>query len=834
MKTLTMILVGLVAFTVRADDDPFTAIRSYKQGQSRSAEVAIDKAIRDAKRAEYAAIETKLIAVLEDEKTTSEARSLTCKWLARIGSDKCVPVLSKMLKDEKLSHMARFALEPNPSPAAGDALRAALTTAKGKLLIGVINSVGDRRDATAVAALAGLAKSAEESLAAINALGKIGTADAAKALESFTGEPPVPQAVSQARLACAAQLAASNPTAANVIYNAVANSKESPVNRLAAHIGLLSMLAGPAQSDAVVAALKSNEQIVWQAAAQVLRDTASNELADAVAEKLPSLREQGQAAALAVLADRPTARLRPALLQILANSKEVPLRLTALDAMKSFATAEDVSTLAGIAATNVPDEPAAARKVLEQNNSNGFKDALLKQATEGESAKRIVAIKVLTTRSPQTFGEPVAKLINDTDEAVRREALVSLSAIGTPAQLPLVARSIEQAKDDGTRNAAADAAQKICARATDKSACAAILVPAIDKAPTPQTRSAILKVLPQVGTDDALAAVCKAVDSEDADTRDAGVRALSDWPTLAAADQLLTLAGSAPKATHAVLALRGYVRLARNATDLPEDKRLAMFKSALAAAKRPDEKKLVISGLGDLPGVATLDLLRPFLKENGLKDEAAQASIKIATVLVSTHSALAKESLEEIKSATTNAELIKQANEALKNVDALAGCITTWKISGPYTVDQKDGLALIDVPLGPELKGIKIEWKNPPAPSKPENAWQIDLLKAFGGNNRVAYAKASVWSDKAQKVRLEIGSDDGIKIHLNDQQVFAKNEVRRFQPNQDKKTVDLKEGENTLMVKITQGGGDWAFSIRIRDEKGAPAKGFSLTAPPSK
>lgn len=834
MKTITLCLLTLITFTARADDDPFVSIRSYKQGQSRSAEVAIDKAIHDARPADYAAIETKLIAVLEDEKAPPEAKSLTCKWLARIGSDKCVPALSKLLADEKLSHMARFALEPNTSAAAGEALRTALATAKGNLLIGVINSVGEKRDAGAVTALADLAKKdAQVSLPAINALGKIGTIEAANALEGIT-DSANQVSLAQARLECASRLAASNPAAANAIYTSLAGSKDSPVIRLAANIGLLSGMTGQAQIDAVMTALSSNDQVIWQAAAQVVRDSASPELADAVAAKLVTLKAEGQAAVLAVLVDRQHVKLRPALLQILANSKEPALRLTALEAMKTFASAEDIPMLAGIAATNVPDEPSAARKVLEQNNSAGFKEALLRQAQEGESARRVVAIKVLTMRSPQSFGEPIAKMIDDSDEVVRREALASLSSIGTPAQLTNIARSIEQAKDDGMRNAAADAAQKICARATDKAACAAVLLPALDKATSPQTRGAILKVLPHIGTDAALAAVRKAVDSDDADTKDAGIRALAEWTSPAAADQLLQLAQTAPKATHFVLALRGYVRLVRNSTDLSPDKRFDMLKSALAAAKRPEERKLVISALGDVPSAASLDLLRPFLKEAGLKDESAQAAIKVATVLISTNSSLARTALEEIKSSTQNAELLKQANEALKNIDALAGCITTWRIAGPFTVDQKDGLALIDVPLGPEVEGATTDWKNPPAPSKPESAWQIDLLKAFGGNNRVAYAKASVWSEKAQKVRLEIGSDDGVKVMLNGKQVFAKNQVRRFIANEDKVKTELKQGENTLLLKITQGGGDWAFSMRIRDEKGGAIEGLSLTAPPGK
>ena len=46
--------------------------------------------------------------------------------------------------------MARYALEPIPDPSVDDALRDALGKLKGRLLVGVIGSLGVRRDAKAV------------------------------------------------------------------------------------------------------------------------------------------------------------------------------------------------------------------------------------------------------------------------------------------------------------------------------------------------------------------------------------------------------------------------------------------------------------------------------------------------------------------------------------------------------------------------------------------------------------------------------------------------------------------------------------------------------------
>ncbi|MCX6620598.1 MAG: hypothetical protein NTY38_05890, partial [Acidobacteria bacterium] len=88
----------------------------------------------------------RLIAILKDPGTSVYARAKACQKLAVVGDRHAVPVLAALLTDEHLALYARFGLEPIPDPAAGDALRAALDQVNGRLLVGVINSLGVRRD----------------------------------------------------------------------------------------------------------------------------------------------------------------------------------------------------------------------------------------------------------------------------------------------------------------------------------------------------------------------------------------------------------------------------------------------------------------------------------------------------------------------------------------------------------------------------------------------------------------------------------------------------------------------------------------------------------------
>src|SRR5687767_14741035 len=109
--------------------------------------------------------QTRLLLAVVQSNVELAARSRALQQLALVATKDAVTPLTALLADEKLGQYARDVLEQMPDPAAGDALRAALGTLKGKALIGVVNSLGVRRDEKAVAALGPLASSGDAELA---------------------------------------------------------------------------------------------------------------------------------------------------------------------------------------------------------------------------------------------------------------------------------------------------------------------------------------------------------------------------------------------------------------------------------------------------------------------------------------------------------------------------------------------------------------------------------------------------------------------------------------------------------------------------------------------
>jgi HEAT repeat protein len=153
-----------------------------------------------------------LVQILKDPAATEFQKDKACMRLAMVGTKEAVPALAALLSDPQFSHYARFGLVPIPDPSVDDALRGALQTLKGKLLVGVVDSIGQRKDAKAVEPLAKMMYDADTEVtqAAAAALGRISGPQAAKALQDGLAKTkgPARTAVAAAGLVCAEGLLA--------------------------------------------------------------------------------------------------------------------------------------------------------------------------------------------------------------------------------------------------------------------------------------------------------------------------------------------------------------------------------------------------------------------------------------------------------------------------------------------------------------------------------------------------------------------------------------------------------------------------------------------------
>jgi hypothetical protein len=205
--------------------------------------------------------------------------------------------------------------------------------------------------------------------------------------------------------------------------------------------------------------------------------------------------------------------------------------------------------------------------------------------------------------------------------------------------------------------------------------------------------------------------------------------------------------------------------------------------------------------------------------------------ISIARSLPKEQRAEALAAIDRVLDVCGDDEVMREkAGEGVDYIQRNEGFITAWVFSGPYTKEKHDGGALFDVAFDPEEGAGDVAWREMPAEAvSPPGIW--DLNKVVSGSNCCGYVMTIIESQVEQEARLEMGSDDGLKAWLNGSVVHANNAMRGLTVGSDKATVTLKPGPNTLLLKITQGGGDWKVCCRIRSTDGFALEGVTIRKP---
>lgn len=160
------------------------------------------------------------------------------------------------------------------------------------------------------------------------------------------------------------------------------------------------------------------------------------------------------------------------------------------------------------------------------------------------------------------------------------------------------------------------------------------------------------------------------------------------------------------------------------------------------------------------------------------------------------------------------------------------GAIAGWRVAGPYESAGKEPAELLDMVFAPEQAGKQdIVWKPVGTKKGPKNAHVVELGDVYGGDNRVVYMRARIFSTTATEARLLIGSDDGAKAWLNGKLVKQSSAaVRPYKADQDKADITLREGWNYLMVKVAQGKSEWRASVRVVSRGGHKMEGLRTDA----
>lgn len=401
--------------------------------------------------------EQELIGILKSGAPPAE-KALACKRLAIYGGKDAPAALAPFLADEQLASWARIGIEANPDPSACEVLREAASKLHGKLLIGVINSLGVRRDGKAVELLAGKLGEgdADVASAAAAALGRIGGDAAAKVLEPrLAGGPDaVRSAVAEGCILCAEDFLAAGKAADAVrLYDAVRGAKVNPQRTVEATRGAI-LARGAAGVPLLVEQLRSPETACVNIGLRTARELPGPEVARAlVAGMEQAATAERKLGFLLALADRGDAEALPAALAA-AKSGEPAQRVMAIGLLQRLGGSSSVAPLLEIAAEDDVSVSQAARAALTGlpgAEVDAAIEATLKQPAE---KARILGIELAAQRRLVRLLPELLRSAEDPGAALRAASLKAIGELGDETQLqPLIGLLLKTKETAGIESA---------------------------------------------------------------------------------------------------------------------------------------------------------------------------------------------------------------------------------------------------------------------------------------------------------------------------------------------------------------------------------------------
>ena len=151
--------------------------------------------------------------------------------------------------------------------------------------------------------------------------------------------------------------------------------------------------------------------------------------------------------------------------------------------------------------------------------------------------------------------------------------------------------------------------------------------------------------------------------------------------------------------------------------------------------------------------------------------------------------------------------------------------IPEWNLIGPFPAADMNDLLTVYPPekeadLAKKYKGkndLEVGWRTVQA----DAAGYIRLDTLVQPNEQaLVYGLVYVLSPDDRRATVLLGSDDGVRVWVNDVLVHTNAAYRAAEADQDRVTVGLQKGWNKVLVKVLQGAGGWGYYFRFSDPRG--------------
>ena len=620
-KRIAMMLIVCILVTQVSFGDVWEDIAGYEYGDDPNPCEQAEKLLQETPIDEYGRIEQKLIAVVASKDATQAGKAVACRFLQQVGTPRCIPAVSGLLRDEILSDYARLVLERLKSEQADKAMRDALEKSPDKAKVGILASLAERRDEKAVKAAGKLANSRNPAVAkaAIEALGNIGGKDAAAILLSIKPAKNLAPVQMWAMVECARSLSGNDKVS---LCEKVLAGTYSPC-RIAALRDLANVDAAKASS-LIARAIKDNDVKLRRDGLGIVAATKGERLTRDMLDLLEELSSDQKAELIVALGARGDKTALKSIMEYI-SSEDTVIRDASVTAVSKLGDAGVVKLLLSTAdSPKLRDSVTRAIAGMKDDDVN----AVLVESLKNRNL-RMAAIQAIIARGCTEAVPVLLKLVQDKVPDVRQQAWTGMAALASANDMDSIMKTVVEIKEAEDLSHAEGAVRKVFSRAENRSKCFEVVARHYEPA-TEATKAFILDLAAATGDSNALKLERSALASANKELYARALRALAKWPNESAAEDLLKQAGSASEMVDRIVALRGYIRIAGMETaNLSGDERMQMFKTAIGLAKRNEEKKAVLAILPRYPYPQAMALAKRLRQDRTLTAEADAAIEKI-------------------------------------------------------------------------------------------------------------------------------------------------------------------------------------------------------------
>ncbi len=360
--------------------------------------------------------------------------------------------------------------------------------------------------------------------------------------------------------------------------------------------------------DIVVNLVKDKDKDMRAIGFQQVRDEVKGAAATKrFAELLPTLPPDAQAGLIDALAARGDKTARAAIVETL-KSPEGEVRAAGIRALGLLGEAGDVPLLAKSLAAGTEAEKTAAQRSLEQLRADGVEEKIVQElkAAASDPRRQTALIEIVQRRKIPTAVPVLLDLAFSGKPDIRSIAMQALGQLAAAEDIPKLVEILLKTEPGAERDTAEKTIMFACQRikAADKQADP--LLAAWERLGDEQ-KTILLPVLGRVGGAKALEVVEASISGGIATRRDAGVRALCNWPDASVAPKLLIMAQTSDNAEYRSWALRALTRVAVLRDSRSDAERLDLLKKAMSMARSNAERNYALERA---KAIRTMDCLR--------------------------------------------------------------------------------------------------------------------------------------------------------------------------------------------------------------------------------